>query len=531
MVCGDTQTSEMLMNWKRYLPLIVALLLGAGLKAILILSNSVPFNSDEAIVGLMARHIIQGEQPVFFYGQAYMGSLDAWLISFAFRLFGDSGATMRFLQALLYLIFVGTLWLLGRRLFSNPRVADATALLAAIPPVMVSLYTTATLGGYVESMIFGNLILLLGYELIYGKWGENWLTWVLLGLVCGLAFWTLGIAGIYMLPVGILGLLYFSPRRTLLYLLAAVGFLTGSLPWWLYNFGHEWVALAALQGPLYAEFSMGTRAFGLLFIGLPALLGLRFPWQGDYLPLPLSMAILLFYLGIGAYLFALRRQEELPLKQGTGTLLLLFSAGFTVIFIGSSFGADSTGRYLLPLYVPLVFAAGVVISHMWERARLQTVLVVLMLLSLNGASTWLAARSPEGLTTQLNEITRFGNDHDEELIRFLTEQGETRGYSNHWVSYRLAFLSDERIVLATDLPYQEDLSEPLGTARIADYTEVANAAPRAVYVTSKHPILDALLEEGFLTLGVEFEEIQIGPYHVYYDFSRKVLPEELGFGE
>jgi hypothetical protein len=36
-----------------------------------------PFNSDEAIVGLMARHMLQGERPLFFYGQAYLGSLDA----------------------------------------------------------------------------------------------------------------------------------------------------------------------------------------------------------------------------------------------------------------------------------------------------------------------------------------------------------------------------------------------------------------------------------------------------------------------
>jgi hypothetical protein len=37
----------------------------------------VPLNSDEAVVGLMARHILDGKRPVFYYGQAYMGSLDA----------------------------------------------------------------------------------------------------------------------------------------------------------------------------------------------------------------------------------------------------------------------------------------------------------------------------------------------------------------------------------------------------------------------------------------------------------------------
>jgi hypothetical protein len=51
--------------------------------------NAVPFNADEAIVALMARHILQGERPIFFYGQAYMGSLDAYLVALGFLLFGQ----------------------------------------------------------------------------------------------------------------------------------------------------------------------------------------------------------------------------------------------------------------------------------------------------------------------------------------------------------------------------------------------------------------------------------------------------------
>ena len=48
------------------------------LKSTLVAVGSFPFNSDEAVVGLMAKHISQGARPVFFYGQVYMGSLDAF---------------------------------------------------------------------------------------------------------------------------------------------------------------------------------------------------------------------------------------------------------------------------------------------------------------------------------------------------------------------------------------------------------------------------------------------------------------------
>src|SRR5579859_564986 len=65
------------------------LVLGAALalRVIVLASGAVSFHSDEAVVALMARHINQGLPiPAFFYGQAYMGSLDALVVGFGFRL-------------------------------------------------------------------------------------------------------------------------------------------------------------------------------------------------------------------------------------------------------------------------------------------------------------------------------------------------------------------------------------------------------------------------------------------------------------
>src|SRR5512143_2634221 len=56
--------------------LILALAASLGVKILLLGIQAVPFNADEAVVALMAKHILQGERPLFFYGQAYMGSLD-----------------------------------------------------------------------------------------------------------------------------------------------------------------------------------------------------------------------------------------------------------------------------------------------------------------------------------------------------------------------------------------------------------------------------------------------------------------------
>ena len=58
---------------------IAVLLLGLMWKLVLVSQEAFPFNADEAIVGLMGRHILVGARPIFFYGQAYMGALDAYL--------------------------------------------------------------------------------------------------------------------------------------------------------------------------------------------------------------------------------------------------------------------------------------------------------------------------------------------------------------------------------------------------------------------------------------------------------------------
>src|SRR3989304_10492126 len=92
--------------------LVGAIVVAVGLKMSLLAAGSVPFNADEAVVALMARHILQGERPIFFYGQAYMGSLDAWLTALGFAVFGIQVWVIRVVQGVIYiLILITSCWL------------------------------------------------------------------------------------------------------------------------------------------------------------------------------------------------------------------------------------------------------------------------------------------------------------------------------------------------------------------------------------------------------------------------------------
>jgi len=137
------------------------LLIAVAWKMVFLFWDVVPFNADEAVVALMARHMLSGELPVFFYGQAYMGSLDAYLVSVGFAILGEEVWVIRLVQTLLYLGIVATTFFLADYIFKSWKAGLAAGLLMAIPAVNTSLYTTASLGGYGEALLLGNLMLLV----------------------------------------------------------------------------------------------------------------------------------------------------------------------------------------------------------------------------------------------------------------------------------------------------------------------------------------------------------------------------------
>src|SRR5215217_7040956 len=55
------------------------------------------FDSDQAVVGLMAKHLAEGRAfPLFYYGQHYMLAVEPWLIAPFVKLFGASVAALKF---------------------------------------------------------------------------------------------------------------------------------------------------------------------------------------------------------------------------------------------------------------------------------------------------------------------------------------------------------------------------------------------------------------------------------------------------
>src|SRR5438105_946943 len=177
--------------------LIVALLVGLALRLAVIASPLGEIDGDEAVVGLMARHIaFLGDRPVFYYGQPYLGSLEAFSAAPLFRLFNSSTPLLKLVPAAYSLGFLALSALLARRLF-GAGAALATAAYLAIPPAMWAVWSTKARGGYAELLFLGEAVLLVTLALARSPSRRLVLLW---GILAGLAFWTHLLAVVYLVP-------------------------------------------------------------------------------------------------------------------------------------------------------------------------------------------------------------------------------------------------------------------------------------------------------------------------------------------
>ena len=554
--------------------LVGAVFAALALKIGVLAVQAVPFNADEAIVALMARHILQGERPLFFYGQAYMGSMDAFLVAAMFKLIGYQIWGIRLVQIALYTFTLLTTGWLGRELTGKWQIGVIAAWLLAIPTVSMTLYTTVSMGGYGEMLLLGNLILLITISITRDIQRKNskgiTLKLFALGFIIGFGLWVFGLTLIYSIP-SIIYLAWYSMRSKSQSWLSKegsprlpgedgviqpantglsnqisswgvllAGIFIGALPWLAYGQQKGLSELliemggGAISGveSLSMAAQIAQHALNLGLFGTTVILGLRPSWEIRWLGLPLAPLVLSFW--IGAFIFAIRKtfgDLKINFHSGGFSHSPLLSGVIMLLVIGfilTPFGADPSGRYFLPIAVVMALFAA---QATWEwqkkwRGYVFAALGLVLVFNLWG-TIQTVMKTPPGVTTQFDAVTQIDHKYDQELIEFLRAQGEVRGYTNYWVAYPLAFLSAEDLVFIPKLPYHPDLRYTSRDYRYEPYQQEVEGANQTAYITTKNPLLDEQLRPGFKNLGVKWKEKLIDDYQVYYQLSEKVDPDQI----
>jgi 4-amino-4-deoxy-L-arabinose transferase-like glycosyltransferase len=245
--------------------------------------------------------------------------------------------------------------------------------------------------------------------------------------------------------------------------------------------------------------------------------------------LPLIPFALAFWTAVillgGRRVFRARsRSDGFLLLAGMSALLLLG-------FLFTPFGNDPSGRYFVPLMLPLfILAAKMIVEWTPGRELLRAGLVAGLLVFNAGGTVQSLLNYPPGLTTQFDRVAQVDHGEMDRLIRFLKQEDITRGYTNYWVAYPLAFRSGEEIIFVPRLPYHQDFRYTTRDDRYPPYRELVQQADQVAYITTHHPSLNDILRTHFIHRKIDWSEALIGDYRIFYDFSELIRPSDMNLG-
>src|SRR5918996_2426384 len=218
---------------RRYAFFIGLLVLVAATRFAILFASQTHVHSDEAIIGLMGKHILEGRHfPFYMYGQPYNAGAawEAYLASVAFALFGVGVVPLKGCVVVLSLLCLFLFYRMGCALYDRRTAVFATVAFALTPSLLKWHFQVRGYSWYFLSVPLLTLLFASIESTSVPKRG----TLLLFGLVSGLSIWCLELA----VPlVATLWLLLILRRRISLGIAPAglIGFLLGYAPVIVFN--------------------------------------------------------------------------------------------------------------------------------------------------------------------------------------------------------------------------------------------------------------------------------------------------------
>ena len=455
-----------------------AVLAGLAVRAWVLASPLGTLDADEAIVGLMARHVLEGEVSVFYWGALYGGSLDAFLAAAVFALTGSSVLALKLVSVAIFAAAAVLVWRVGRRTVGEPAAAIGAALFWIWPPFLIW-WSTKERGYFGSGLVIGLAAVLLALRL---RERDSRLDAAGLGLAVGLGVWVTLQSWLLALPA-VAWLIWRRPAVLRLAWLAVPAALVGAAPWLVWNVRHGWNAVVP-ESVAGAESTYAGRFWDLFTTVLPTWLGLRVPYSLDWTFGPVAgVAVLVAALAGFAYLLWRRPPGLEP--------LLVLGAAFPFLYAASSFTFLTTEpRYLVFLGpVPALLLGRALARPRLAAAGLAVALAVSVvgLRALERQDLFTPEVHEGGVTAELGP-----------LVDRLERDGVEHVYANYWLAYRITFESDERVVATST-----------GHVRYEPHDRAVRSDPRAAHVF----FAGAPDERRFARDG--YRRLREGPFAIY----------------
>jgi hypothetical protein len=383
------------------------------------------FSADEAIPGLMARHIAAGRDlPVFYYGQHYFGAVEAYLVAGLFALVGFHAWLVLVPAVAASLALIPLSWSLAEHLAPRPAGLLAALPVAFAPPALARLFGNSG-GGY--SLAFAlqaaALLCCLRAYTAHACTAARWAA--LFSLATGVAGWIWQPALIALPPL-VLPLLVRHPhlRRpaTLARIVAPVA--VGLLPPLVYNAVNGWPTLSQLVQ--YTADQQSTALWRMLLLALGG---------GDE-DAPAINPIQLVITGLAFVVTPLLWRG----RKGECAILL----GFAALHAAA---AHQGVRHLVPVALVGYVLAGAVLARLLARRPYATLPVAALCIALCAWSLQLHNRAPDVFAHDVPSTSDL-----QTAVAALHQRGLHDGYADYWSAYPVTYLSGESIIVAPTLP-------------------------------------------------------------------------------
>jgi hypothetical protein len=494
-----------------------------------------PTNSDEGTMGVMALHIAyQGEHPIYFYDQNYMGALEAYLAAVSFRLFGVSLLTLRLGVILLTSLFLTSMYLLTSLLYSK-KMALAVLVLLSIGSSGILLRELYATGGSTQTLLFGSLSFFLAtwLSMTYNqvptptKRRLRIAAYCMWGLVIGLGLWSDMVALPLLTMSGLLLLIFCWRDWRAGIPLVLLGLVIGAFPLIVYDFqvgggkNAFFVLIGLFHGSIVqapdtlAGYLQGIKATLILSLttatGDPSCPVPALKFAGEW-SIPGTQCVILHSCWAFGYLFLwtfsifltvkrlweLRIHKQVRSSDEKNTIVVLFSRLFLLASAGIALAVYSVSeapqdipvfhaRYL----VGLLIVTPAVIWPLWKSAKVEKMSGVgenmeqrythsyMKVLISRGLLLFTGVLFLIGTISAFAELptTQAFNRQEDDLIVNLQRIGATHIYTEYWTCDRIAFDSHEKIICAVVAGNLQPTHN-----RYYNYYTVVNADPHSAYV-------------------------------------------------
>lgn len=481
-----------------------------------------PVDSDEAMLGLMAKRVLLGEYPLMTWVQPHGGTLEAYLNAPMYLIFRTGKLTVRFLPLVFSILFLILSYLIGKEYFGK-EAGIITVSLAAIPPVYLSIMGALGISMNFPALLGSAVIIYLAHRITFGRLSplRKLFLLIIMGLTAGAAFWV----HLILICAVISALLLFFIADRLFFIrrnfwVLVLSFIIGSSPLWIHNFNTGFSTFRMVHSAGTAE-TLSKLKMCFSFT-LPAAWGLYLPtyidcsyfiriWRGFSVPYA-GVCIILVALAIVTAVFRNKTPETKMRRSGAAVLLFFFLLNIAVFARNSRSNSCST-RYLTLTFIALLPVIGAGLAWVLKKSKIVFGLILTFLLAFNLAGNIMVMRAwaRQGFPEEHLCLPEKG-----ELISFLENENIRHGYMHYWLSYPVTFMTDERIKISP--AYDERFGR-----YVHPYLKEVNEAARPAYIFHTGVGLRAGWFEGELKrIGAGFRKKKVNSFTVFYDFKPPV---------